>query len=168
MSHLDHSHLFTVRLWPDTGAGGGTGWRGRATHVLSGETQHFRDWPALLDFLSAALVGQPIIPAHTTPISGDDEMKDDKGAQRHCLMISHEAGEGTPGSAIIWYLDWLDDQGVPHSQQLDDHYQGFKQLGSDGWRLVQVIERPAAEGVYDGPVGPATHYYFTRPARAKG
>jgi len=23
-------------------------------------------------------------------------------AQRHCLMMSQEAGEGTPGSAIIW------------------------------------------------------------------
>lgn len=89
-------------------------------------------------------------------------------AQRHCLMVSQEAGEGAAGSAMIWYLDWLDDQGVPHSKHLADHYQGFRQLGADGWRLVQVIERPATEGVHDGPVRPSTHYYFTRPARARG
>lgn len=89
-------------------------------------------------------------------------------AQRHCLMVSQETGEDTPGSALIWYLDWLDDQGRPHSEHLADHFQGFKQLGADGWRLVQVIERPAAEGNYDGPIRPSTHYYFTRPARAKG
>ena len=46
--------------------------------------------------------------------------------------------------------------------------QGFKKLGADGWRLVQVIEKPAAEGVYDGPVAASTHCYFTRPARSKG
>jgi len=95
-------------------------------------------------------------------------MNNEEHAQRHCLMVSQEAGDGTPGSAIIWYLDWLDDQGVPHSEQLDDHYQGFKKLGTDGWRLVQVIERPAGEGVYDGPIGPSTHYYFARLARARG
>ena len=43
-------------------------------------------------------------------------------AQRHALMVSQEAGEGAPGSAIIWYLDWLDDQGVPQSEHLDDQY----------------------------------------------
>lgn len=166
-----HSHLFTVRLWPDNGAGGGTGWRGRATHVLSGETRHFRAWPALLDFLAAALAGQAVVPVETTTISGEDEMNhemNEEHAQRHCLLVSQEAGEGTPGSAIIWYLDWLDDQGVPHAERLDDHYQGFKQLGADGWRLVQVIERPALAGDYDGPVGASTHYYFSRPARARG
>lgn len=89
-------------------------------------------------------------------------------AQRHCLMMSQEAGEGTTGWAIIWYLDWLDDQGVPHAEHLPDHYQGFKKLGADGWRLVQVMERPALAGDYDGPVGASTHYYFCRPARARG
>lgn len=89
-------------------------------------------------------------------------------AQRHCVMVSQEAGDGTPGPATILYLDWLDDQGVPHAKYLTNHYQGFKQLGADGWRLVQVIERPTNEGAFDGPVGPSTQYYFTRPARAKG
>ncbi len=92
----------------------------------------------------------------------------DKHAYRHCLLVSQEAGEGTPGSTIIWYLDWLDDQGLPHSEHLADPYQGFKKLSAGGWRLVQVIEHPVAEGVYDGAVGASTHYYFSRPARSKG
>ncbi len=83
-------------------------------------------------------------------------------------MVSQEAGEGTASWAIIWYLDWLNEEVVPHSEHLPDHYQGFKKLGADGWRLVQVIEKPAAEGVYDGPVAASTHCYFTRPARSKG
>ncbi len=170
-THPTDSHLFTVRLWPDPRAGGGASWRGRVTHVLSGETRHFREWPALLDFLSDVPLYPKLARSETgqseATISGGNDMNEEH-AQRHCLMVSQEAGEGTPGSAIIWYLDWLDDQGVPHSEHLNDHYQGFKQLGADGWRLVQVIERPAAEGGYDGPVGPATHYYFNRPARARG
>lgn len=161
------SHLFTVRLWPEAGPGAGTGWRGRVTHVLSGETRYFRDWPALVAFLAEASARPPRTPVTPIPFSGDDTMNEEY-AQRHCLMVSQEADEGTPGSAIIWYLDWLDDQGVPHSEQLDSHYLGFKQLGADGWRLVQVLERPAAAEVYDGPVGPSTHYYFSRPARGRG
>ncbi len=159
------SHLFTVRLWAEQLAAGQFEWRGKVTHVLSGETRYFREWPALLGFLAAALaeadLKQPTLTSEEMPMS-------DKRARRHCLMVSQEADEGTPGSAIIWYLDWLDDQGVPHSEQLDSHYQGFKQLGTAGWRLVQVIERPAAAGVFDGPVGASTHYYFSRPARGRG
>ena len=88
----------------------------------------------------------------------------DEYALCHCLMVSQEAGEGTPVSATIWYLDWLDDQGVPHAEHLSDGYQGFKRLGADGWRLVQVIERPASEGIWDGLIGPGAYYYLTRPA----
>ncbi len=161
------SHLFTLRLWPQSRANEPMTWRGEVTHVLSGETRHFREWPALVAFLAEAPVFQPHTSINPTPLSGDDTMNEDH-AQRHCLMVSQESGEGTAGSAIIWYLDWLDDQGVPHSEQLDSHYQGFKQLGTAGWRLVQVIERPAAAGVYDGPVGASTHYYFSRPARGRG
>lgn len=43
-------------------------------------------------------------------------------AQRHYLMVSQEAGEGTPISAIAWHLNRLDDQSVPHSEHLDNHY----------------------------------------------
>jgi hypothetical protein len=89
-------------------------------------------------------------------------------AQRHCLMVSEEAGEGTPGWTNIIYLDWLDADGLPHSEDLASRYAGFKKLGDDGWRLVQVIEKPASEEVFDGPIGPRTHFYFRRQVREKG
>ncbi len=92
---------------------------------------------------------------------------DEEYAQRHCLMISVDAGEGIAGSATILYLDWLDEQGNPHWEDLSSKYEGYKKLGADGWRLVQVIEKPAAAGM-DGPMPPTTHQYFTRPVRAKG
>lgn len=165
------SELFTVRLWRQEVGAGQIEWRGRVTHVLSGEMRHFREWSALMEFLSATQTSAKTTwsetGGHAADIPGGDEM-DEEHAQRHCMMVSQEAGEGAPGSAIIWYLDWLDDQGVPHAERLSDHYQGFKKLGADGWRLVQVIERPSAEGVYDGPVAAATHYYFARPARGRG
>ena len=31
-------------------------------------------------------------------------MNNEEHAERHCLMVSEEAGDGTPGSAIIWVL----------------------------------------------------------------
>lgn len=88
-------------------------------------------------------------------------------AQRHCLMISVDAGEGTASSATNFYLDWLDEQGSPHCEDLSSKYEGYKKLGADGWKLVQVIEKPAAAGM-DGPIPPMTHQYFTRPGRQRG
>ncbi len=55
-SRRTESHLFTVRLWPGPDPEAGSGWRGRVTHVLSGETRYFREWPALADFLNTVLV----------------------------------------------------------------------------------------------------------------
>jgi hypothetical protein len=92
---------------------------------------------------------------------------DEEYAQRHCLMISVDADEGTASSASIIYLDWLDGQGNPHWEDLLNKYAGYMKLGADGWKLVQVIERPAADGM-DGPIPPTTHQYFTRPARSRG
>ncbi len=160
------SHLFTPCLWPEPRTDGGTAWRGKVTHVFSGETRYFREWQALLDFLADApanpsitLPSQLAIAIHRTAFSEEIPMNDEF-AQRYCLMVSQEVGEGRPGSAVIWHLDWLDDQGVPHAKNLSDHCQ-------DGWWLVQVIERPASEGICDGPVGRGAYYYFTRPARTK-
>lgn len=48
-SHDSDSQLFTVRLWPASRPG--AAWRGRVTHVLSGETRYFREWPVLVAFL---------------------------------------------------------------------------------------------------------------------
>jgi hypothetical protein len=42
-----------------------------------------------------------------------------------------------------------------------------EKLGAGGWKLVQVIERTAADGM-DGPIPPTTHQYFTRRARSTG
>ena len=140
--------------------------------MLSGETRYFREWQRLLDFLASepkkqsVLLRQDINPDHTNTLKGDTHM-DEEYAQRHCLMVSQEASEGTSGSAIIWYLDWLDAQGVPHSQGVVSQYAGFKLLGGDGWKLVQVIEVPSSIGM-DGPVPATTEFYFTRPARSKG
>ena len=51
-----HSHLYTVRLWPEPVAGGEMVWHGKVTHVLSGETRYFREWSALIAYLQAALL----------------------------------------------------------------------------------------------------------------
>lgn len=167
------SQLFTVRLWPEPAAEGETRWRGQVTHVLSGETRFFREWQALLDFLAraredafVARTGQPVTIDPEIQQTGEPKMSEES-AQRHCLMISVDAGEGVSSSATIFYLDWLDDQGNPHREDLVSRYEGFTKLGADGWKLVQVIERLAAEGM-DGPIPPMTHQYFTRPSRPKG
>ena len=169
---LPDSHLFTVRLWPEALGPGSVEWRGKVTHVFSGEARYFRAWQTLLGFLvsepkkQSVLLRQAIHQDHTNTMKGDTRMTEEY-AQRHCLMVSQDAGEGTSGSAIIWYLDWLDAQGVPHSQGVASQYAGFKLLGDDGWKLVQVIEVPSSIGM-DGPVPATTEFYFTRPARSKG
>jgi hypothetical protein len=160
-----------------TAATGQAGWPTRqrkVTHVLSGETRYFREWHVLIDFLASAAgfaeteqAGWPTLEDDELRITGEDDMSEEV-AQRHCLMISEEAGEGTTGWTSIVYLDWLDADGTPHCEDLASRYAGFKKLGDDGWKLVQVVERPASEGVFDGPVAPRTHFYFRRPARAKG
>ena len=46
-----HSHLFTLRIWPEALGSGQTEWRGKIQHVTSGETRYFRDWSTLVAFL---------------------------------------------------------------------------------------------------------------------
>jgi hypothetical protein len=62
------SHLFTVRLWLEELADGGSEWRGRVQHVLSGETRYFREWAALAAFLQDASQ-QPML---SHPTGGDE------------------------------------------------------------------------------------------------
>ena len=59
------SHLFTVRLWTEELAAGQFEWRGKVTHVLSGETRYFREWPALLAFLSTSTMNDEAV--HPAP-----------------------------------------------------------------------------------------------------
>ncbi|MBM4458203.1 MAG: hypothetical protein FJ011_10635 [Chloroflexi bacterium] len=49
------SHLFTLRLWAEALGDGQHTWRGKVTHVLSGETHYFREWRELMGFLWDAL-----------------------------------------------------------------------------------------------------------------
>lgn len=48
------SLLFTLRLWPEIRVGGGIAWRGKVTHVLSGEMRYFREWERLISFVEEA------------------------------------------------------------------------------------------------------------------
>lgn len=52
---LQHSHLFTIRLWTEPLGDGQIERRGRVHHVLSGERRSFRDWAALVSYLEAKL-----------------------------------------------------------------------------------------------------------------
>lgn len=49
------SHLFTVRMWLEQLGKGRSEWRGKAQHVMSGQTRYFRDWPALIAFIEKML-----------------------------------------------------------------------------------------------------------------
>jgi hypothetical protein len=50
-----HSHLFTLRLWPEALGDGQVEWRGQVRHLGSGETRYFRQWPVLMAFLRDVL-----------------------------------------------------------------------------------------------------------------
>ncbi len=50
------SHLFTLRLWVEDVGNGRTEFRGTLKHVLTGETQHFRDWETLNRYLEAVFI----------------------------------------------------------------------------------------------------------------
>ncbi|MFP4345175.1 MAG: hypothetical protein ACLFU8_10815 [Anaerolineales bacterium] len=52
------SHLFSLRLWQEDLGAGGTEWRGRLLHVLSGDTHHFREWNTLIELLLTMLEDQ--------------------------------------------------------------------------------------------------------------
>lgn len=49
------SRLFTIRLWTEEGATGGTEYRGSVWDVLGGAFRGFRDWADLTDFLAAQI-----------------------------------------------------------------------------------------------------------------
>ena len=48
-----NSELFTVRVWSEESEDGEIEWRGKVQHVVSGNQQYFRDWAALVAFLTA-------------------------------------------------------------------------------------------------------------------
>lgn len=63
------SHLFTLRLWGESDEEGRIQWRGKLHHVLSGQTRHFRDWPALIPLLLTMLPKEGL-PKESLPMDG--------------------------------------------------------------------------------------------------
>lgn len=58
MPHPDPAaHSFTLRLWLEPTGTLGMEWRGRVLHVPSGSACAFREWEALLAFLTVTLAG---------------------------------------------------------------------------------------------------------------
>jgi hypothetical protein len=49
------SHLFLVRLWAENNNEGEAVWCGKVQHVTKGKANQFRDWPTLIDLLTAML-----------------------------------------------------------------------------------------------------------------
>jgi hypothetical protein len=52
---LQHSHLFTLRLWTEALGEGKVDRRGRVQYVFSGERRFFHDWSTLVEYLEAKL-----------------------------------------------------------------------------------------------------------------
>ena len=48
------SDLFLVRMWAEKLDEGEAEWRGKVQHVTSGEAHYFRDWSALIAFLTGS------------------------------------------------------------------------------------------------------------------
>ena len=63
------SHLFTVRIWKEKLNDDHTEWRGTVRHVLSGETNHFREWTNLIKYLERVFCEQQL---NAVPEKGKD------------------------------------------------------------------------------------------------
>lgn len=50
------SHLFTLRVWAEDVGNGRFEIRGVLKHVLTGETQHFRDWHTLSQLIETFIL----------------------------------------------------------------------------------------------------------------
>jgi len=46
-----HSHLFTLRLWPEALGDGRIEWRGQLKYLPTGETFYFREWSQLRELI---------------------------------------------------------------------------------------------------------------------
>lgn len=55
MEQSPSSHLFTLRVWPETDEDGAERWRGKLRHVPSDTTHYFRDWAELVPLLLSVL-----------------------------------------------------------------------------------------------------------------
>ena len=49
------SQLFTIRVWTEPLSHNQAELRGEVRHVLTGETRYFREWPALIAYVTGRL-----------------------------------------------------------------------------------------------------------------
>jgi len=73
-----NSHLFLVRLWTETGTGGGRMWAGKVQQVLDGETRYFRDWMTMIYEMNEMMRGGEIV--QETEMVGEDGISREQGA----------------------------------------------------------------------------------------
>jgi hypothetical protein len=67
----EQSQFYTLRLWKEDVGADVAEWRGRAQHVLSGQSCYFRDWTALIGFITQEKFNNTT--AAPTEISGKEE-----------------------------------------------------------------------------------------------
>ena len=60
----DHARTFILRLWLETGAGGGGEWRGQLQPIPDGQIRYFRDWSTLARLLEVPPVAVEQEAAH--------------------------------------------------------------------------------------------------------
>jgi len=53
------SQLFTIRVWREPLGDGQSELRGQVRHVLSGEIRYFREWAALISYVTKHLTASP-------------------------------------------------------------------------------------------------------------
>ncbi len=53
--NIQHSQLFTIRVWTEPLGNGQSELRGQVRHVLTGETRYFREWAALIAYVTERL-----------------------------------------------------------------------------------------------------------------
>ena len=59
-NEVNHSHLFTVRLWRERLGRGESEWRGKVEHIPSREACYFHEWSMLIGFLLEVLSQQDL------------------------------------------------------------------------------------------------------------
>lgn len=67
MEQKPSSHLFTLRVWPETDEDGTERWRGKLRHIPSDTTHYFRDWAALVPLLLSVLRQQSYLDSAASP-----------------------------------------------------------------------------------------------------
>ncbi len=55
---MQQSQLFTIRVWTEPLGHDQAELRGEVRHVLTGETRYFREWPALIAYVTGRLVAE--------------------------------------------------------------------------------------------------------------